>query len=290
MRTVENARDRTVLARDAGLPRASFISALAGTMVGYGTSIVLVAVAAGIAARVSNTATSTLTTYDWRRIGGGAAAVLAVALLVSYLFGGYVAGRMARRAGALNGLLVFVLSIVVVGVAAAIIGTKTDSGTIVDGLRRAGIPTTTGEWRDIGTVAGVASLAAILVGSILGGALGERWHGKLLTRALDPEIGPEADARAAQAAAAARARREQAASTTYQSRPLVAGRSADRKMRTRADMPGVAYSEEDDAVYDETGQVVDEPHRPVARARLRNVRRLEAPLASEGQPLGRRRR
>jgi hypothetical protein len=288
MRTVENARDRTVLARDAGLPRASFISALAGTMVAYGTSIVVVAVAAGIAARVSNTDTSTLTTYDWRRIGGGAAAVLAIALLVSYLFGGYVAGRMARRAGALNGFLVFVLSIVVVGVAVAIIGTKTDSGTIVDDLRRAGIPTTTSEWRDIGTVAGIASLAAMLLGSVLGGALGERWHGKLLTRALDPEIGPEAEARAAQDEA--RVRRERATDTAYSGRPLVAGRSADRTMRTRADMPGVAYSEEDDAVYDDTGQVVDEPRRPVARARLRNVRRLEEPPAPEGRPLGRRRR
>jgi hypothetical protein len=288
MRTVENARDRTVLARDAGLPRASFISALAGTMVAYGTSIVVVAVAAGIAARVSNTDTSTLTTYDWRRIGGGAAAVLAIALLVSYLFGGYVAGRMARRAGALNGFLVFVLSIVVVGVAVAIIGTKTDSGTIVDDLRRAGIPTTASEWRDIGTVAGIASLAAMLLGSVLGGALGERWHGKLLTRALDPEIGPEAEARAAQDEA--RVRRERATDTAYRSRPLVAGRSADRTMRTRADMPGVAYSEEDDAVYDDTGQVVDERRRPVARARLRNVRRLEEPPAPEGRPLGRRRR
>jgi hypothetical protein len=288
MRTVENARDRTVLARDAGLPRASFISGLAGTMVAYGASIVLVAVAAGIAARVSNTDTSTLTSYDWRRIGGGSAVVLAVALLVSYLFGGYVAGRMARRAGALNGFLVFVLSIAVVGVAVALIGTKTDSGTIVDDLRRAGIPTTTSEWRDIGTVAGIASLAAMLIGSVLGGALGERWHGKLLTRALDPEIGPEAEARAAQDEA--RVRRERATDTAYRSRPFVAGRSTDHKMRTRADMPGVAYSEDDDAVYDDTGQVVDEPHRPVARARLRNVRRLEEPPAPEGRPLGRRRR
>jgi hypothetical protein len=261
MRTVENARDRTVLARDAGLPRTSFISALAGAMVGYGTSIVLVAVAAGIAARVSNTDTSTLTTYDWRRIGDGAAVVLAVALLGSYLFGGYVAGRMARRAGALNGFLVFVLSIVVVGVAVAIIGTKTDSGTIVGDLRRAGIPTTTSEWRDIGTVAGIASLAAMLVGSVLGGALGERWHGKLLTRALDPEIGPEADGRAAQAAAAARARRERAASTTDRSPPVVVGQVGD-----------------------------GEADRPVARARLRNVRRLEEPPAPEDRPLGRRRR
>jgi hypothetical protein len=31
----------------------------------------------------------------------------------------------------------------------------------------------------------------MLVGSILGGVSGERWHGKLVARALDPTIGPE---------------------------------------------------------------------------------------------------
>jgi len=288
MRTVENAFDRRVLIRDAGLPRASFISALAGTMVAYGASIVVIAVAAGVASRFSTSDTSTLTSYDWRRIGGGSAAVLAVALLVAYLFGGYVAGRMARRAGILNGLYVFLLSVAIVGIAAALIGSRTDSGTIVDGLRRAGIPTTTSEWKDIGTIAGVTSLVAMLVGALLGGALGERWHGKLLTRALDPAIGPEAEARAAEADA--RARRERVSDTAYGSRPIVSGRTIDGGMRTRADMPGMAYIDDDDVVYDDTGSVVDESHRPVARARLRNVRRLEEPRAPEGRPSGTPRR
>jgi hypothetical protein len=293
MRTVENSRDRTVLAQDAGLPRVSFISALAGTMVAYGTSIVLVALAAGIAARVSDTETSTLTSYDWQRIGGGAAAVLALALLVAYLFGGYVAGRMARRAGMLNGFLVFVLGIAVIGGVAAAIGANTDQGTIVDGLRRAGIPTTGSEWRDIGTIAGIASLAAMLIGSIVGGLAGERWHGKLLTRALDPDIGPEANARVVEEVS--RARRERVEQSTYRSRPLVAGQSRDRSMRTR-DSRTRDDVVDDDAAYDAadydddydpmTGEVVDERPAEKPRARLRNVRRLE-----EGdRRAGRRRR
>ena len=119
-RTVEGRRDRLVLARDAGLGRASVLSALAGTMVAYGTTVVLLALVSGIAARSSSDGNS-LTTYDWRRIGIGAAIAVAVVLLVSYLFGGYVAGRMARRAGSVNGFLVFVLGLVVVAVAAAIV-------------------------------------------------------------------------------------------------------------------------------------------------------------------------
>ena len=41
----------------------------------------------------------------------------------------------------------------------------------------------------------IVSLAAILLGSLLGGVLGERWHTKLARRVADPEIGPAADAR-----------------------------------------------------------------------------------------------
>jgi hypothetical protein len=172
-------------------------------MVAYGTTVVLLALVSGIAARSSSDGNS-LTTYDWRRIGIGAAIAVAVVLLVSYLFGGYVAGRMARRAGSVNGFLVFVLGLVVVAVAAAIVGAQTDRGAVVDSLRRAGVPTTGREWSDIGTFAGIASLAAMLVGSVLGGLAGERWHGKLVARAMNPDIGPEADARRAEAEARAR--------------------------------------------------------------------------------------
>jgi hypothetical protein len=44
-------------------------------------------------------------------------------------------------------------------------------------------------------VAGLASLVAMLVGSILGGLSGERWHGNLAKRAHDPSMGREAQAR-----------------------------------------------------------------------------------------------
>jgi hypothetical protein len=46
----------------------------------------------------------------------------------------------------------------------------------------------------VATVAGLVSLAAMIVGSLLGGSRGERWHARLLTRALDPRVGAEAQA------------------------------------------------------------------------------------------------
>src|SRR5206468_8536419 len=62
-------------------------------------------------------------------------------------------------------------------------------------LRSIGVPTAATEFRQIATVAAAVALAAILVGALFGGMFGEHWHAKLMRRALDPEIGPEADAR-----------------------------------------------------------------------------------------------
>jgi hypothetical protein len=117
----------------------------------------------------------------------------AVVLLLAYLFGGYVAGRMARRAGLIHGLAMVILALVIVALIAAIAATQTDTSAIRGNLRGLGIPTTGAEWSDVGTLAGIGSLAAMLVGALLGGMLGERWHTKLTRRGASPKYGPDRD-------------------------------------------------------------------------------------------------
>jgi hypothetical protein len=178
------------MANEAGYSRVSFVSVLAGVLVAYGAFAVI----AGIVGAVLNAMgvdTRALSDNDWRQLGIGTGVAAAVTLFLAYLFGGYVAGRMARRAGALNGLLVFVLGILLaVGVGAAV-GSQADAEAIRSNLRSIGVPTSGEEYTAIGTIAGLAALAAMLLGSIFGGMFGERWHGKLLTRALDPSVGPD---------------------------------------------------------------------------------------------------
>jgi hypothetical protein len=168
----------------------SLPSVLAGVITAYGTFVLVLAFTAGFL-RVAGVNTD-YSASDWKQIGTGAGLVVAAVLFVSYLFGGYVAGRMARRAGVTNGLLVFALGLLLAAGAAALANAATDSGEILRNLRSVGIPTRAGEWRDAGIITGVASLVAMLLGSLLGGAEGERWHGELLARAVDPEIGPDA--------------------------------------------------------------------------------------------------
>lgn len=184
---VETRGDRAELAADAGFGRISLGSVLAGTLVAYGAFAVLLAVAAAVIKAVG--INTNLSTNQWRQYGVGGGVALCVVLFCAYLYGGYVAGRMARRSGMMNGLLVFVLGVVLaVGVAALARWLNADDA-VARNLRNVGVPTTRGEWSDIGTVAGIGSLAAMLIGSLLGGTLGERWHGKLLTRAWDPAVG-----------------------------------------------------------------------------------------------------
>jgi len=56
-----------------------------------------------------------------------------------------------------------------------------------------GIPTTGSEWGKVGTAAGIGSLAAMLLGALLGGVLGERWHSKLTRRAISGKYRPDRD-------------------------------------------------------------------------------------------------
>ena len=187
----ESPTERASLAREAGLGRLSFPSILAGVLVAYGAFAVLAALAGTIATAIG--LNTDLAGNDWATLGLGSAIAVAVVLLVAYLFGGYVAGRMARRAGLLNGLAVFLLAVVLVAVVGAIAASQTDAEAIASNLRSLGIPTTGTEWGKAGTVAGIGSLAAMLLGALFGGVLGERWHSKLTRRAVSGKYRPDRD-------------------------------------------------------------------------------------------------
>ena len=192
-RTVERSRDRSQLVRDAGLRATSLVSVVAGVLVAYGAVMVLLAVAAGIGSAL-DVDTAGIGDDRWRDLGTGAAVALGIVLLAGTAFGGYVAGRMGRRAGVAHGLLVFLLGLAVIAAVAAIASATADGDDVRDELRGQGIPTALDDWRDIGPVVGVGLLAAMLVGAVAGGVAGERWHGVLVSRALDPGVRPRGEA------------------------------------------------------------------------------------------------
>src|ERR671910_2017709 len=98
-----------------------------------------------------------------------------VVLAVAYLIGGWTAGRIARYDGARNGLMTAVWTIVL---AAALSALAYFLGSEYDVLANVDLP----QWfdRDAVTTAAIASsviaIATMLVGGLLGGLWGTRYH------------------------------------------------------------------------------------------------------------------
>jgi hypothetical protein len=107
------------------------------------------------------------------------AVVVGLVLFLAYLCGGYVAGRMARFDGARQGLGVWLIGIViaiVLAVLAAILGSEFN---VLAQLNLPRIPIDEGSLATGGLIALGAWLLVTLLGAILGGKLGERYHRKV---------------------------------------------------------------------------------------------------------------
>jgi hypothetical protein len=180
-------------AQEAGFGTISPLSVAAGVVSAYGAFAIVAAIVGAVLSRAD--VDTEFRTDDFTSSGAVAALASAVVLFLAYLFGGYVAGRMARRAGVLHGVLVFVTSIVIGAIVGGAVSAIADSTQIEDNLRSIGIPTTWDQVSDVAVAGVIVSLVAVLLGSLVGGMLGERWHTKLARRVADPTIGPAAERR-----------------------------------------------------------------------------------------------
>jgi hypothetical protein len=103
--------------------------------------------------------------------------VLLVIIFVSYLAGGYVAGRMARFNGLKQGLGVWlwaVIMAILVGIAGWLAGARFDVLARVNSFPR--LPLNEGTLTTGGIIVAVGVVAASLVGAMLGGLAGMRYH------------------------------------------------------------------------------------------------------------------
>jgi hypothetical protein len=106
--------------------------------------------------------------------------ILLVILFVAYYCGGYVAARMARFNGMKQGIAVWVWALVVavaVAVLGVVAGEKFNILAQLNSFPR--IPVSEGDLTTGGIIAAVAAVAATLLGAILGGLAGMRFHRKV---------------------------------------------------------------------------------------------------------------
>jgi hypothetical protein len=174
--------------RVATAPRArggvSLGGILTGVVVAIGAIFLLSALIGGVLA-------ATVTGFDEvsggeivdASVAGGIAFV--VAQFLAYLWGGYTAGRMARGAGLLNGLLVPIVAILIALLVGAIAAGLGASAELNLPFRNARLPLQDDYRVEWGVGFGIAALVAMFLGGALGGLLGARWHTKLERKAAD---------------------------------------------------------------------------------------------------------
>jgi hypothetical protein len=177
----DGRRDVRVMEPDRARGGVSLWSVLSGVLVALGAFIVLSSIVGGILA-ATGVADGGISAEEATSAGLGAGIGLVIAQFLSYVWGGYTAGRMARGSGLVNGWLVPVVAIIVVAILGAIVAGATSAATDVAASDVQKLPLPLGSLSDIGTGVGIGLLIAMLVGGALGGLLGARWHTKLEER------------------------------------------------------------------------------------------------------------
>ena len=156
-------------------------SAFFGWLVAMAMAILLSSIVGAIAAAVG-TASDLSQTQAQREagaIGIGAAVAIAVVLVAAYFAGGYVAGRMSRFDGGKQGMAVWLIGIVVTLLAVALGALFGSQYNILDRVQlpRIPVPTDAATWA--GVITAVVLVLGTLLGAVLGGKVGHRYHDKV---------------------------------------------------------------------------------------------------------------
>jgi hypothetical protein len=163
-----------------------FGSAFFGWLTAMGTAVLLAALAAALGAAIGLGSGGTVdeaADAATENLGGTTivgAIVLGLVLLIAYFAGGYVAGRMSRFSGVKQGLAVWIWAIVIaiiVAVVSAIAGSQWDILANLDSFPR--IPVTPETATTTGILTAVGAAIVTLIGAILGGMAGMRYHRKV---------------------------------------------------------------------------------------------------------------
>ena len=161
-----------------------------GWLTATGTAVILTAlltaIGAGVGLARNLNADQALATAQTVGLVGGI--VLLAIIFVAYLAGGYVAGRMARFNGVKQGVGVWLWAIivaVVVAVLSVIAGSQFNILGSLNGFPR--VPVDEGQMTTGGLIVAILVVAVALVGAILGGLAGMRFHRRIDSATHDTE-------------------------------------------------------------------------------------------------------
>jgi hypothetical protein len=151
---------------------------LTGVVVAFGAMFLLSAIIGGILTALG-VAETDITRGEAVDAGIGAGMAFVVAQFLSYLWGGYTAGRMGRGAGVANGILVPVTAIVLALLTGLIVAGLGATANLNLPFTENRLPVENDYLVSWGIGIAVASFIAMFIGAAVGGAMGARWHTKL---------------------------------------------------------------------------------------------------------------
>ena len=116
------------------------------------------------------------------------AIVLLAILLIAYYSGGYVAGRMSRFDGARQGLMVWVIGLLVTLLAVALGWVAGDQYNLLDRVDVPRIPIPSDDITLGGIITAIAVLVGTLLAAMFGGTVGRRYHSRVDRAAAEPIV------------------------------------------------------------------------------------------------------
>ena len=172
---------REVVGREKeALGGMKFGSCFFGWLTASGTAVLFAAIVTGIGAALGlsrNVETADTTAAGTASVGLVGGITLLAIIFVSYLAGGYVAGRMARFNGLKQGLGVWLWAVIIAILAAAaglLAGARFDILAQLNSFPR--LPLNEGTLTTGGIIVAIGVVAASLIGALLGGLAGMRYH------------------------------------------------------------------------------------------------------------------
>ncbi len=185
-----DTRDEIRAAERAEFGGMKFGSAFFGWLTAAGLGVLLTALVAAILTAIGLSAEDVGDGVA-RVIDLGIAGAIAVAVVVfiAYFAGGYVAGRMARFSGALQGFAVWLWAIIIAVIGAALayfFGDRFDILGNLDAFPR--IPNSVDELTVPGIVTAVVLALIPLLAAVLGGLAGMRYHRRVDRAGLDDTV------------------------------------------------------------------------------------------------------
>jgi hypothetical protein len=185
-----DTRDEIRAAERAEFGGMKFGSAFFGWLTAAGLAALLTALVAAILTAM-NLSAEDVGDGVARVVDLGIAGAIAVAVVVfiAYFAGGYVAGRMARFSGALQGFAVWLWAIIIAVLAAGmawLLGDRFDILGQLEAFPR--IPIRTDEVTLPGIITAIVLALIPLVAAVLGGMAGMRYHRRVDAAGLDREV------------------------------------------------------------------------------------------------------